>query len=53
MFAPRLAWAAWIIARLGGWKGYQSGPIIYFEGMKRFELTFDGWTLANRNVHNP
>lgn len=55
---PRsLAWAAWIIARLGGWKGYQSqrppGPITYFEGMKRFALTFDGWMLANRDVYNP
>jgi hypothetical protein len=51
-----LGWAAWIIARLGGWKGYRSqgraGPITYYDGLKRFELTFEGWCLANGFVYN-
>lgn len=42
-----LAWAAWVIARLGGWKGYASqrkpGPITMMRGLNRFyELCF--WT---------
>jgi hypothetical protein len=38
--AESLSWAAWIIARLGGWKGYASqrppGPITMDRGLKRF-----------------
>jgi hypothetical protein len=42
-----LAWAAWVIARLGGWKGYASqrkpGPITMMRGVQRFyDLYF--WT---------
>jgi hypothetical protein len=37
-----LAWAAWIIARLGGWKGYQSqrppGPTIMTRGLEKFKM---------------
>ncbi len=46
----KLAWAAWTIARLGGWKGYASqvkpGPITMLEGLKRFYAIAQGWRLA-------
>jgi hypothetical protein len=45
-----MAWAAWIIARLGGWNGYRSesppGPIIMLRGLQKFELQYEGWLLA-------
>ena len=45
-----LAWATWIIARLGGWSGYQSqkppGIMTLIRGLKQFESTFFGWKLA-------
>lgn len=45
----QLAWAAWVIARLGGWKGYQSkrppGPIRMKRGLDRFNTYFDAWNL--------
>jgi len=45
-----LAWAVWIIARLGGWKGYASqrppGVIILHDGWIRFHALFDGWMIA-------
>ena len=54
--AGSLGWAAWIIARLGGWKGYTSqgraGPITYHDGLKRFRLTFEGWCIAKGFVYN-
>ena len=44
-----LAWAAWIIARLGGWKGYASeskpGIKTMAIGLKRFEAILIGWEL--------
>jgi hypothetical protein len=45
-----LAWAAWIIARLGGWHCYTKsegppGPIIMGRGLKRFFEMFHGWNL--------
>lgn len=46
-----LAWASWLIARLGGWKGYASqrppGPITYYRGMYRFAAIYQGWKLAH------
>jgi DDE family transposase len=46
-----LAWAAWIIAKLGGWTGYAShrppGPITFHMGMARFQILVAGRTLAN------
>jgi len=48
-----LAWAAWTVARLGGWTGYKSdksaGPITMRDGLKRFNGIVDGYHLA-RNV---
>jgi hypothetical protein len=46
-----LAWASWIIARLGGWDGYPSskppGPITYKHGLEYFRAILRGWTLKN------
>jgi hypothetical protein len=45
-----LAWAAWIIARLGGWTGYASqkppGPKTMYLGLAQFEALNHGWTLC-------
>lgn len=45
-----VAWATWIIARLGGWSGYQSqrppGITTLVRGLEQFESTFFGWQLA-------
>lgn len=45
-----LAWATWIIARLGGWKGYASerkpGPITICHGLHVFTAMHQGWLLA-------
>jgi hypothetical protein len=45
-----LAWAAWHIARLGGWKGYASerppGPITFSRGLERFEAIAEGFAIA-------
>jgi hypothetical protein len=46
-----LAWAAWHIARLGGWTGYASerppGPITFTHGLQRFQAIAEGYLLAN------
>jgi hypothetical protein len=49
-YPPRtLAWAAWIIARLGGWSGYESerstGPITMRDGLERFNAILQGYFL--------
>jgi Transposase DDE domain len=45
-----LIWARWIIARLGGWKGYSSqrnaGPITIKRGLDNFNQMYYGWCLA-------
>jgi len=45
-----LPWAAWTIARLGGWTGYESdrstGPITMRDGLERFNGMVDGYNLA-------
>lgn len=44
-----LAWAAWIIGRLGGWKGYKSeakiGPITMARGLEDFHSIMKGFML--------
>ena len=54
-FVPRtLAWSAWIMARLGGWKGYRSqsppGYITMKRGLERFTAMFAGWQLAQDTI---
>ncbi len=48
--AGRLAWAAWVIGRLGGWKGYARasppGPITMRRGLDRFMSQYAGWLLG-------
>lgn len=49
-----LAWVAWHIARLGGWKGYASerppGPITFTRGLERFEAIAHGFAIARGQV---
>jgi IS4 transposase len=49
-----LAWAAWLIARLGGWTGYSSerppGPVTFTNGLQRFEAISEGFNLAQRQI---
>jgi Transposase DDE domain len=46
-----LAWAAWVIAKLGGWDGYSSskppGPITFKEGLQYFRALAAGWSLRD------
>ena len=48
--STRLKWATWIIARLGGWKGYDSqgppGIILLKRGLDKYSNIFFGWNLA-------
>ncbi len=47
-----LKWATWIIARLGGWKGYASqrkpGPIVLHRGLIKFYQLYEGWGIAKQ-----
>src|SRR6202162_2550784 len=49
-----LAWAAWSIARLGGWTGYGSdkstGPITMRDGLERFRAIVQGYFLYEECV---
>ncbi len=51
-----LAWAAWVIGRLGGWKGYARasppGPITMRRGLDRFMDQYAGWLLAQHGRIN-
>lgn len=46
----RTKWATWIIARLGGWKAYNSqgppGLIVLKRGLERFSYVLDGYLLT-------
>ncbi len=44
-----LAYAAWVMARLGGWTGYygKPGPIVMLRGLNQFHAIKHGWTLRN------
>ena len=46
-----LPWAAWAIAKLGGWSGYAShkppGPITFHNGLARFQALAAGWALKH------
>jgi hypothetical protein len=46
-----LAWAAWAIAKLGGWDGYPKsrppGPITFRHGLQRFKSIAQGWSLRD------
>jgi hypothetical protein len=51
-----LAWAAWLIARLGGWKGYKTesppGNKTMGIGLERFNSMFEAYQLLGRkNVY--
>jgi Transposase DDE domain len=47
-----LAWASWVVARLGGWTGYARaappGPITMRRGLERLQSQYEGWLLAQR-----
>jgi len=51
-----LAWATWIIARLGGWKNYNSkrppGPIILKKGLDKFGAIYEGWNIAKNQIED-
>ncbi|TIR17211.1 MAG: IS4 family transposase [Mesorhizobium sp.] len=46
-----LAWAAWTIAKLGGWDGYPKskppGPITFRHGLQYFQSIARGWSLRD------
>jgi len=46
-----LAWAAWVVAKLGGWTGYAShkppGPITFHHGLARFQTFVEAWALKH------
>jgi Transposase DDE domain len=52
-----VAWAAWCIARLGGWNGYASeqppGPITFVRGLRRFYDIAEGFLLAALSNEKP
>ena len=45
----KLPWAFWILARLGGWKGYGSqrkpGAATLINGLNKFYLLYHGFTM--------
>ena len=49
-----LAHAAWVVARMGGWKGYASeakpGPITMLHGMQRLQAICHAWTIFAKKM---
>ena len=47
-----MAYATWVIARLGGWTGYygKPGPRVLNRGLQQFHAIKYGATLASHNV---
>lgn len=45
-----LAFAAWVIGRLGGWTGYygKPGPFVMAIGLQKFASAKQGWLLASQ-----
>lgn len=47
----KMSWAAWVIARLGGWKGYKSerppGHVTFIRGLEKFHTMYEGWMLVD------
>ena len=45
----KLAWAFWILARIGGWKGYASqrraGIATLINGLNKFYLLYRGYSM--------
>lgn len=53
-----LAWAAWIIGRLGGWtqddmNKRPPGVISYLRGLRRFKQTYQGFVAARKHFGQP
>ncbi len=52
----RIKWAAWVIGRLGGWKGYDSqgppGVIVLKRGLDRLGYIIEGTNLV-KDVGTP
>jgi hypothetical protein len=49
-FKPQsVQWVIWIMARLGGWKGYASqrkpGMTTILQGIKKFYQVYEGWSI--------
>jgi hypothetical protein len=45
-----LAWAAWVVAKLGGWHEYEAkppGPITFHNGLTYFRAFAAGWAFRN------
>jgi hypothetical protein len=44
-----LAYAAWVLGRLGGWTGYygKAGPIVMLRGLTQFHAIKHGWSLRD------
>jgi hypothetical protein len=51
-----LAWATWVVARLGGWKDYNHvrppGPIVLKRGLEKFGDIYQGWCIAKKYSKN-